>query len=149
MKISLPSDRPYSVVYNTLEYGRKMSIVIAPITKEQEDCLDTGKGTYIGNLPVSNKLTYGFGEINFEDKNDLEFIQEFDWINDVKGAIIPANYDYETHTCETMSLGIGHEETHDNIKLIKYHYARINKPKRCIIFKVNSEYLSELANDKS
>lgn len=137
MKIALPNDRKLKIISKFMYFGTRYAVVITSINENQEKSLDNGESIELNEKFIVNpKDVYCYGEIDFSNDDDINTINNFDWICDpVKGESIPAHYNYETHTCESINLHIGEHETFDNVKIAMYGHGCIGKPKRCLIFK--------------
>lgn len=146
MKINLPSDKRLAVISRFMSFGTRYAVVIIPITEEEEVIIDNGRGIVIGNgnIFIDPSFTYCYGELNFNNDDDIDIINACSWITESKGETIPAHYDYETHTCESINLSIGIQETFDNLKLIMYAHGCIGKPKRSLVFKIRNDDVKKI-----
>lgn len=144
MKITLNNDKKLAVINKFMNFGTKYAVVMIPINEEQEKEIDTTASIQINNLLIADKDIYCYGNIDFYNEEDIKGINSFDWIPDNKGVVIPAKFDYETNTCETINMKIGHHETFDNLKVSMYCHAAIGKPERCLIFKCKADYVPKI-----
>lgn len=116
--------------------------IIAPLTKTQEDALDNGEEIILTvnttTFKVSPHTCYCYGEIDFNDiSDDLDVIASLKlFSNDMDcGVIIPANYDYTTHTAKSPDKYIRQYDTTNVADILQYYHACIGKPKRTIVFR--------------
>lgn len=90
---------------------------------------------------INNSSTYLYGEINLNNKKDINYLKRFD-----KALLNPYDYhnwyytsfDYETGNItydEERHAWFGINFIADVIKWFKYQYCILGKPKRVIIFK--------------
>lgn len=145
MEIKLPNDKPYFILGKYKGFSSEYFIVMNAITEEQQKIIANGNtvSVHLGkyDFKLNNENVYVYGELDMKNHNDLDCIE--DNVNITfsdKGYIIPANYKYDTHTCESVNGFIGHHETFSIIELVEYGHGCIGKPKLCCIHKVNSNY---------
>lgn len=114
---------------------------MAPITEEQENNLDEGKvitlNLHSGTYQINKENIIVYGSIDFSnDSQDMEQIEALDWLNKVnQSRVVPANYNYETHTAKSDLDVARVYDTSSCKKVVKFGHGVINKPERCIIFK--------------
>lgn len=89
---------------------------------------------------ITEQDIYLYGEINLNDKNDINYLNKF------KNAIlnpydissfIYSNFNYETGDVEANEDGIykGYQIMNDTLKWFKFNHCIIGKPSRIIIYK--------------
>lgn len=144
MEIKLTANHELFVITKLITFGKEIAIVMMPISEKQENALDNGSEIKLGSRWIAAEQIFCYGEMNFDNEDDIQLINNFEWIIEKKGLVIPANYDYDKHTCEAYDLKIGHHETFDNIKVVKYAHGCLNKPQRSIIFKIKVDELERL-----
>lgn len=111
------------------------------ITEKEEDKLDSGflsctKGNNEFIIDSNNVICYG--EIDFTTgSEDYIQIEEMNWLNylEAKGISIPADYNYEEHSCTSTDKFIKYTETFNPAVISQYIHGRLGKPKRVCIFK--------------
>lgn len=126
-----------------IKVNYKEVISIAEITENQKNQLKhnlhVGLEDNKGNkFFVEPENVYCFGDIDFKDgSDDLKTLDTFNWLDDytLRGVIIPADYDYETHTCYSPIKYYRNTETTKPSKLCQYFHGLLKKPKYVIIFK--------------
>lgn len=119
----------------------KKVIVIEPLTKEQEDDIDKSK-KYYGDIRFINKNDktieakdiYLYGEINFDNEEDLYHIEQFNLINN-DGAWIYTNVDYDTGDVYSINNSFKTSQIYNPIEWFKYCHLLIGKPNRVIVYK--------------
>lgn len=111
-----------------------------PITEEQELRIDNSVKYYGAiqfkrkdGIIVMAKDIYLYGEVNFDDDNDLDLIERFNLI-DENGNWIYSNFDYEKGNFTTINGIAKRYPTWDLINWFKYCHVLIGKPKRIIVY---------------
>lgn len=109
------------------------------ISQEEEEAIDNLKdkilelkrGDSVFNITINS--IYCYGEVDFHSKEDLDVIEDFDFLNHLKevGIKVPAGYDYDTHTANWPK----YTETWSPAFLTKFAHASLDKPKRIVLFK--------------
>lgn len=140
----MPISPGYHIISRNNTRDSKFRVIMTHISKEEEDKLDNiGKGFI--NLSRGNRTftvkayqIYGYGEIDFNNADDLAQIKDFNFLSHLsfEGLHIPADYDYETHTCKSPIKKHRYTETWNSATAAKYAHGCLNKPKRIIIFKI-------------
>lgn len=112
-----------------------------PITEEQELLIDKS-AKYYGAIQferkdgviVAAKDIYLYGEVDFNNDDDLDLIERFKLI-DEDGNWIYSNFDYEKGNFTTID-GIAKDyPTWNLINWFKYCHVLIGKPQRIIVYK--------------
>lgn len=76
-----------------------------------------------------------YGEMDFTTgSEDYETIKDYDDLFSGNPSIIPANYNYNTHSCGVEDI-FKTWETFRPERIVQYFHGRLGKPKRCMIFK--------------
>lgn len=136
MEIKLANDRRRYIIGETCSNGRTYNVVLSAITNGQEQTLIKGGSIRMGDNLFSNEEIYCYGKVNLTNDDDINAIENIGIdFNGMKGKIIPANYDFDTHTCEAVNGVIGHSETFDLLKIFKYGYGCIGKPECIIVYR--------------
>lgn len=138
----MPIQKSYHILHKDVEVKKTTLTVMAPLNEEQELFLDTNNnivikiGTKDYTIEKSDILCYG--DITFEENStDLDIIKNFNFLDNLsgmKGEVIPANYDYETHTCKSKLKCYQITETWNPLEICKYAHGCLDKPKKIIIF---------------
>ena len=112
-----------------------------PITEEQEIRIDKSAKYYGAirferkdGVVVIAKNIYLYGEVNFDNDDDLDLIEKFNLINE-EGNWIYSNFDYENGNFTTVDGRIKSAPTWDLINWFKYCHVLIGNPQRNIVYK--------------
>lgn len=113
------------------------------ISKEEEDLIDNlNNNTLIlerGQKTFDIKINqiFCYGEVNFNDINDLNTIENFNFLSHL-GAVgihIYHNYDYNTHTCSSSRKSPFWTETWSPSEVARFAHGCLGKPERIVLFK--------------
>lgn len=121
--------------------GKSVGVYMEPITEEQENRIDKSE-KYYGSIRydrgdgavIDAKSIYLYGEVNFEDENDIYQIERFNLINE-DGNYIYSNFDYDKGCFTTIEGKAKSYPTWNALTWFKYCYCLIGKPKRIIVYK--------------
>lgn len=140
MEVKLPNNRKRAILSKYNYFGKEIVIVMEEITKNEEENIFSNK-IYKNKIPLDN--IYFYGKIDIENETDIYYINQLDLQLQAKGLIIPTNYNFDTHSCESIDnlFTIGQTETFNILKIFKYNYALINKPERLIVYR---DYITNL-----
>ena len=85
---------------------------------------------------VQMKDIYCYGEVDFTDKDTLDKINDFKFLDYLEeaGVRICSNYDYETHSCSSPKRYCLWTETWHSAVLAKIAHGYLGKPKRILLF---------------
>lgn len=141
-KIPLPIYPHYRILNkNVGSFGTKLTVMI-PIDEEEEKLIDNISDTTLhfkrGNTTfnVTMKDIYCYGEVDFTSKEELNQIDNFNFL-DYLGAVgvrIWSRYDYLTHSCESTSKRLMWTETFHPSQLALMAHGYLGKPKRILLF---------------
>lgn len=106
------------------------------ITKEDEENIDITDSFIRNNskdsIIINKNNIYFYGEINFDDKNDIDVIRKHNLVDiDLQHSWIPHNFKYSTAYGELSKA-----PTNNPIKWFKYIHCRLGKPRRIIVYKI-------------
>ncbi len=144
--ISLLGIRPNGTVLyrsNNRKDG-KFTIVMESITEKDEEKIDKSVIYYNEiryvkdeNTIIRAKDIYLYGKVDFDNDDDLDFIEKFNLINSsIKdNNMMHANFNYDNGTCTTINGVIKTTSTWDAIEWFMYNYVLIGKPERIIVYK--------------
>ena len=112
------------------------------ITEDEETIIDNLKDGILklnrGNrtFSISMKQIHCYGEVNFHNQDDLNTIENFNFLNylDEVGIHIYSRYNYETHSCSSPKRYLLLTETWSPSELAKMAHGYIGKPQRIILF---------------
>lgn len=152
MRIIYPTDEEYAIVCRVDKITDKESILvfIRPAKETELDKLSNSESIKIhhdeGDILIDEHDCYAFGNVDLNNREDIDLINSFKWTtNRYAGFAIPRNYDYETNSGDTYRSLVDNlykpatVETFDNVKLFKFAYAKIGKPKNVIIYGIRSK----------
>lgn len=113
-----------------------------PIDEEEEKLIDNiDKQVFTfhrgdKSFSVSMKNIYCYGEVDFNDKDTLDKIENFTFLDYLisNGIRIYAKYDYETHSCSSPINKLKWAETFSPAELTKMAHGYLGKPKRILLF---------------
>lgn len=121
--------------------GIKKRVVMSEITEEQFDILKRKKEITLihdGNeVPLTINDIHCYGEIDFSNNSeDMNELDTFNWLDHLyyKGICVPADYDYETHTCHSPFKKYRYTETFRPSVLCQYAHGFLGKPKYVVIY---------------
>lgn len=119
----------------------KKVFYIAEIDESIEEEIENKKSELIKFLikdkvvNISKTQICFYGEMDFTTGGeDYETIKEYDDLFSGNPSIIPANYNYNTHSCKVEDI-LKTWETFRPELIVQYFHGRLGKPKRCMIFK--------------
>lgn len=129
---------------NVSSIGTRLTIMI-PIDEEEEKLIDNIDKSVLtfnrGNrtFSVSMRDIYCYGEVDFEDKDTLNQISEFKFLNYLGEVGVPiySRYDYKTHSCSSPKQHCLWTETWNPAELAKIAHGYLGKPKRILLFNQN------------
>lgn len=109
-------------------------VVMRSITKEQEEELDNTESTTINGNKITRKSIYIYGEIDINNKSDIDTINNLRLLNEGdSGNTIPSNFDYDKGVVE-YNDDIKYYPTWNPLKWFKYIHCLIGKPKRIVVY---------------
>ncbi len=119
------------------------SIVMEAIDEDAEKALDKQSekdniNYFFNNLCLKSKDIVLYGEINLNNKKDIQCLEKYKNILCNPDSIfnwIKSNFDYENSTITSNDEGIyqGYQ-TYQVLKWFMYNYCLIGKPKRILIY---------------
>lgn len=151
-RITYPTDEEYAVICRIDSTAMRNSILvfIRPATEDDITKLTEGKSISVHHddfdTVIDESDCYTFGSVDLSNKEDVDLINSFKWTsNRYAGFAVPRDYDYETNTGDSFKSRMDNHyypatiETFDNIKLFKFAYAKIGKPKNVIVYGIRSK----------
>lgn len=120
---------------------KKGIVIMEAITEEQEKRIDNSV-KYFGYLRFQrdddvifeNKEIYLYGEVDFDNPEDVAFINNKNFVN-VEGNSIYSTFDYDKGVYTTIDGYPKMVTIDDPIRWFKYCYCLLGKPKRIIVYK--------------
>ena len=112
---------------------------LVELNAENKSVLTFNRGNR--TFSVSMRDIYCYGEVDFEDKDTLNQISEFkflDYLGEV-GVPIYSRYDYKTHSCSSPKQHCLWTETWNPAELAKMAHGYLGKPKRILLFNQNKK----------
>lgn len=141
--IHLPIYPNYRILCkNDSSFGIIKTVMI-PINEKEEKHIDNIGDSIINfdrgdrSFSITMKDIYCYGEIDFNNEDDLAAINNFHFLDylTLSGIHIPANYDYKTHTCKSNIKLPLHTETWTPSAVAKVAHGYLGKPQRILLFK--------------
>lgn len=121
---------------------KSITVIMEPITAEQEAHLDrtaekedTLKFYHPDGFVIDAKHIYLYGEVDFDNSEDIKNIERFNLINNEDGNFIHSNFDYDKGIAVSTELKFKQYPTWNPILWFKYCYCIIGKPQRIIVYK--------------
>jgi len=140
--VNLLGIRPNGVVlYHTEIIKRRSYVVMEAITEQQENRIDKSK-IYYGDIVykrkdgviVQGRDIYLYGEVDFNNPEDISNIERFNLINEDNNFIF-SNFNYDKGTYTTIDGKPKRFITYDPLLWFKYNYCLLGKPARVIVYK--------------
>lgn len=124
--------------------GKPSVVIMEAITEQEEQRIDKSS-KYYGSIVhtrndgyvVPSKDIFLYGEVDFDNEDDLRSIERYELIDSEYDAInwIHSNFDFEKG-CFTTVDGIAKGyPTWDTIKWFMYKYTLLGKPQRVIVYR--------------
>lgn len=146
--IHLPNNHEYLILsYHIESKKRKRLFIITYLTEKEYHQLDKfiteGVNVGINIIRENQKFTIkaynieAYGDIDFSPNSaDLKELELFDWFDNLEpGYVIPANYDYNTHTCKSPTKKYKRFDSINPALIMPYIHGLLNKPKYTVIFR--------------
>lgn len=140
----MPISKDYqTVICHTEKVGNNIKsqtrILMTWISDKEEALLDKGRAITITRGGITFDLDsdniFSYGEVDFHDgTEDYDALNELIPFRDV--VHIPLNYDYDTHTCKTLTKMYQTRETDDIGAMAQYAHGRLGKPDKVVIFRL-------------
>lgn len=113
-----------------------------PISEQEEKSIDNIRDSTLkfqrGDISFSVRMKdiYCYGEVNFTDREDLNQIDSFDFLDHLGASGIPiwSQYDYETHSCKTPKKRLLWTETWHPSVVAQMAHGYLGKPQRILLF---------------
>lgn len=141
-EIPMPISQNFHILNsNRSPIGCRRTIMIA-ISEEEESLIDNIGDRSLAfhrgdkSFSVKRKDVYCYGEVDFKDKDTLDAIDKFKFL-DYLGAVgvhIYSKYDYDKHCCYSPMRRAMWTETWSPADLAKYAHGCLKKPERILLF---------------
>lgn len=135
------------IAYTQENYGT--SVVMAPITEEQENDLDNEKSIIITNdsnksFVFDSKACYAYGKLDLSpNSEDIKTIANANWFKNLYINItLFTKYDYNNHVVVSDVIGGRWYETDNIEQYLPFLHAKLGKPERVVIFKDELDLLA-------
>lgn len=138
-EVNLLGIRKKVILCRTNGIGEPTFTVMYPLTAEQEKQLDKYENTTINEKRITRKSIYIYGEVNLDNKSDLDAIKKLN-ISNAEGNNIHSNFNYEKGVA-TYEDNVKFRLTWDAIEWFKYNYCMLGKPERIVIYECNKSSL--------
>lgn len=145
--IQLPIYQNYRILCKNIgSFGTTRTVMI-PITEKEEKRIDNIGDSIINfdrgsrSFSIKMKDIYCYGEINFNDEDDLTAIDNFHFLDylTLSGIHIPSNYNYSTHSCKSNLKVPLSTETWTPSVVAKIAHGYLGKPQRVLLFKEHTK----------
>lgn len=117
--------------------GKTVYTIIEPITEEQEKEINDNERYIKNDNIIKMDNIYVYGEIDFLNEQDVDYIKKFNLIN-FEGNWIYSNFNYDKGIYTTIDKKAKGIFTIDPILWFKYCHCLIGKPKRVIVYRCNA-----------
>ena len=119
-----------------------VTVIMEPITAEQEVHLDKTaekegslKFYHPDGFVIEAKHIYLYGEVDFNNPDDIKNIERFNLINNDDGNFIHSNFDYDKGVAYSTDLKFKEYPTWNPVLWFQYCHCIIGKPERIIVYK--------------
>lgn len=121
------------------------NIFMAKLDSKNEELLNkNGFIRYLDKI-IEQKDLIVTGDLDFNNPAEIEAFRNcnFAWCDIMPGSFIPFNFNYDTLEADAISIGCNHWiirtiETFDPLLMFKVAYARLGKPKKIVVFKLQT-----------
>ena len=124
------------ILYHSKVGNKRLDIVIESLG-EKEYNLIANRG-YKYNSPkygiIEPENVYHIGELNFDNSEIISLADNLKIVPD-NGCKIYSSFDFENAELKTENGVLKWYDTYNSVKILKYKYCQIGKPKYVIIFK--------------
>ena len=156
-RITYPTNEEFAAICrvdNTIA-NNSIMVFIRPATEKEVDELSEGNSIKIhhndNDIFIDESMCYAFGNVDLNNNEDIDLIKSFKWTtNRYAGFAIPRDYNYDDNTGDSFLCLTDRTykpatiETFDNIKMFKFAYAKIGKPKNVIIYGIKSKLKAKI-----
>lgn len=140
----MPIHSDYHILCSNRTSHRCVITVMTYITEEEENLIDNLKDKTLqltrGNrvFDVRMNQIHCYGEVDFENQDDLDTIDGFKFLDFLGGVGIHiySRYNYKTHSCSSPKRNALWTETWSPAELAKYAHGFLGKPQRIILFTI-------------
>lgn len=121
------------------------NIFMAKLDSKNEELLNKNGFVRYWDKIIEQKDHIITGDLDFNNPAEIEAFKSYNfaWCDITPGSFIPYNFDYNTLEADAISIGCNRwmvhtVETFDPLLMFKVAYARLGKPKKIIVFKVQT-----------
>lgn len=119
----------------------RVPVIMETITEEQETRIDNS-AKYYGAIQferkdgkiVASKDIYVYGEINFNNDEDLNLIEKFNLVDEIGGWVY-SNFNYKQGNFKTIDGLAKGRFTYNPVLWFKFCHVLIGKPERIIVYR--------------
>lgn len=123
-------------------------LVMFPITQRQFLELEKKPTLFkIEGITVCSADIKVYGEVDFEDKGNIDGINRLLSLDIDEYHYIPQSFNYENNTSLSATKGISFNPTKNNLNAFKYYHAMIGKPEYIIVVKLAHDTLKKHIRD--
>lgn len=139
----MPITPNYRIICSNKEGATKFQVFLTHINAREESKIDNLDNNILelvrGNktFKILYKNIYCYGDVDFTNDEDLDTIDDFNFLNHLSavGISLPSDYDYDKHECRPNGTRIKYRESWSPSEVVMYNYACLGKPKKILLFK--------------
>ena len=140
--IPLPIYQNYRILCSSTNGYTIRRTIMIPISEQEEKSIDNIKNSVLkfqrGDISFSVKMNdiYCYGEVDFTNRDDLNQIDSFNFLDylGATGIHIYSRYDYKTHSCEAPNNMLLWAETWRPSAVAQMAHGYLGKPQRILLF---------------
>lgn len=140
--IPLPTCQDYRILCSSISGRTVRSTIMIPISEQEEKNIDNIRDSILkfqrGNMSFSVRMKdiYCYGEVDFTNKEDLNQIDSFNFLDHLgaTGIHIWSQYDYKTHSCKAHNKKLLWTETWHPSVVAQMAHGYLGKPQRILLF---------------
>lgn len=129
------------ILYHSKVGNKRLDIVIESLGEKEYNLINNRGYKY--NSPkygiIEPENVYHVGELNFDNPEIISLTNNLKIISE-NGYKIYSSFDFENAELKTENEILKWYDTYNPIKILKYKYCQIGKPKYVIIFKGFAKY---------
>lgn len=140
--IPLPTCQDYRILCSSISGRTVRSTIMIPISEQEEKNIDNIRDSILKfqrcnmSFSVRMKDIYCYGEVDFTNKEDLNQIDSFNFLDHLgaTGIHIWSQYDYKTHSCKAHNKKLLWTETWHPSVVAQMAHGYLGKPQRILLF---------------
>lgn len=140
--IPLPTCQNYRILCSSINGRTVRRTIMIPISEQEEKNIDNIGDSILkfqrGDMSFSVRMKdiYCYGEVDFTNKEDLNQIDSFNFLDHlgISGIHIWSQYDYKTHSCKAHNKKLLWTETWRPSIVAQMAHGYLGKPQRILLF---------------